>query len=398
MRSLSALPPLRAALPALTALAATLLLAACGGDEEASQAQRPDRFAEIAAAAQGQTVSWWMFGGDDGINAYVDDIVIPAAREAGVRLERVPVGDTADAVQRVIAQRRAGRESGGAVDLIWLNGENFAAGKEADLWLEDWVRDLPNARFVDFTDPTIVNDFQVPVEGQEAPWSRAAFALAYDSEELDEPPRTYAALLEYVRRNPGRFTYPAPPDFTGSAFVRQVVAAMGEDRAFAYLSELKPFMYRDGETFPESAAELDELFANGEVDFAMSYEANFVAAEVDQGTFPRSTRPFVLGEGALVNVSYVTIPADAANRAGAQVVANLLMSPELQAKKADPEILGIPTVLDVDRLPPDLQAEFDELADSPYVLTDFGQIKQELPAGRVEPLEQRWEREILRGD
>jgi putative thiamine transport system substrate-binding protein len=80
------------------------------------------------------------------------------------------------------------------------------------------------------------------------------------------------------------------------------------------------------------------------------------------------------------------------------VVANLLMSPELQAKKADPEILGIPTVLDVDRLPPDLRAEFDELADSPYVLTDFGQIQQELAAGRVEPLEQRWEREILRGD
>ncbi len=390
---------LRTTLPALAVLSATLLLAACGGDEDGSaETERPDSFAEIAGAAQGQTVRWWMDGGDDRINAYVDDVVIPAAREAGVRLERVPVGDTADAVQRVIAQRRAGRESGGAVDLIWLNGENFAAGKEAGLWLEGWVRDLPNARFVDFDDPTIVNDFQVPVDGQEAPWSRAAFALAHDSEELAEPPRTYAALLEYLRRNPGRFTYPAPPDFTGSAFVRQVVAAMGEDRAFAYLRELKPLMYRDGETFPESADELNDLFANGQVDFAMSYEANFVAAEVDNGTFPQSTRPFVLGEGALVNVSYVTIPSDAANQAGAQVVANLLMSPELQAQKADPEILGIPTVLDVERVPPDLRGRFDELDESPYVLSDFGQVEQELPASSVEPLEQRWEREILRGD
>jgi len=397
MRAIAGRSQLRTTLLALLALATTLLLAACGGDEDGSaETQRPDRFAEIASAAQGQTVRWWMFGGDDRINAYVDDIVIPAARAAGVNLERVPVGDTADAVQRVIAQRRAGRESGGAVDLIWINGENFAAGKEADLWLDNWVRDLPNSRFVDFTDPTIANDFQVPVDGQEAPWSRAAFALAYDSAEVDEPPRTYAALMDYARSNPGRFTYPAPPDFTGSAFVRQVVAAMGEDRAFAYLRELKPLMYRDGETFPESPDELNELFANGQVDFTMSYEANFVAAEVDQGTFPRSTRPFVLGEGALVNVSYVTIPADAAHKPGAQVVANLLMSPELQAKKADPEILGIPTVLDIGRLPPNVRSQFEELAQSPYVLSDFGKIEQELAASRVEPLEQRWEREILR--
>jgi len=275
-------------LPALAlALLAALVLGACGGGEQSGDqgaaAVAPDRFAEVQRAAQGQTVRWWMYSGDDRINAYVDDIVIPAARKAGVKLERVPVSDTADAVQRVIAQRRAGQTSGGAVDMIWLNGENFAAGKEADLWLKKWVRDLPNARFVDFSDPTIANDFQVPVGGQEAPWSRAAFALAYDSERLPEPPRTYEGLLAYARENPGRFTYPAPPDFTGSAFVRQVVGAMGEDRAFAYLRELKPFMWREGETFPENADELHRLFGDGEVDFSMSYDANFVAAEVREG-------------------------------------------------------------------------------------------------------------------
>jgi putative spermidine/putrescine transport system substrate-binding protein len=398
MRSNAGRSLLRTALPALVALAATLLLACGGGGGDGDGGGPAESFAEIRRDAQGQTVRWWMYGGDDRINRYVDEIVIPAAREAGVRLERVPVGDTADALQRVIAQRRAGRESGGAVDLIWINGENFAAGKEAGLWLEDWVRALPNARFVDFTEPTIAKDFQVPVEGQEAPWYRAAFALAHDSRKLDEPPHSYAALLGYARRNPGRFTYPAPPDFTGSAFVRQVVAAMGEDRAFAYLRELEPLMYRRGETFPASTAELDALFANGEVDFAMSYEANFVAAQVERGMFARSTRPFILGEGALVNVSYVTIPADAAHESGAQVVANLLMSPALQAKQADPEILGVPTVLDVDSLPADLRGRFDELADNPYALSDFGKVQQELPADRIEPLEQRWEREILRGD
>ncbi len=49
----------------------------------------------------------------------------------------------------------------------------------------------------------------------------------------------------WARRHPGRFTYPAPPDFTGSAFVRQVVMVKGEDAAFAYLRRLKPLMYRE---------------------------------------------------------------------------------------------------------------------------------------------------------
>ncbi len=156
-------------------------------------------------------------------------------------LERVPVGDTADAVQRVVAQRRAGKRTGGAVDLIWINGENFASGKQAGLWLKDWARRLPNARLVDWEDPSIARDFGVPVDGQESPWSRAAFVFAADSARVPDPPGTLDELLAWARAHPGRFTYPAPPDFTGSAFVRQVVAARGEEAGFAYLKALKPF-------------------------------------------------------------------------------------------------------------------------------------------------------------
>ena len=389
-------------LRALLAVVACLALAACGSDEESSgggQASGPksDGFAQVQQEARGQTVRWWMFGGDDRINGYVDDVVKPAAKRAGVTLEQVRVGDTADAVQRVVAQKRAGKTSGGAVDLIWINGENFAAGKEAGLWLKDWVSALPSAKFIDFEDPTIARDFQVPVEGQEAPWSRAAFAFAHDTAKVQEPPRDFDALLAYAKENPGRFTYPAPPDFTGSAFVRQVVAAKGEDGAFAYLKALKPLMYRKGETFPKSVAELDDLFANGEVDFTMSYETNFVAAQVRRKTFPRTTRPFVIGKGALVNVSYVTIPADAKHQAGAKVVADLLMSPALQAAKADPEVLGIDTVLDADRLPAGERAKFEASEKDPYLLKDLGQVAEELPADEVPKLEKRWTREVLRG-
>jgi len=55
---------------------------------------------------------------------------------------------------------------------------------------------------------------------------------------------------------------------------------------------------------PKSEAELNDLFANGEVDVAMSYDSSFVASAVRKGQFPDTTRPFLLGGGALTNTSY----------------------------------------------------------------------------------------------
>jgi putative spermidine/putrescine transport system substrate-binding protein len=314
-----------------------------------------------------------------------------------VTLERVPVGDTADAVQRVVAQRRAGKRTGGAVDLIWINGENFAAGKEAGLWLRDWARSLPNAKLVDGADPSVARDFGVAVDGQVSPWSRAAFVFAHDRRRVAEPPQSFDELLAWARDHPGRLTYPAPPDFTGSAFVRQVVAVKGEDEAFRYLRELRPLLWRRGETLPKSEAELTRMFGDGQVDFAMSYDANFVSAGVRRGQMPGSTRPFVMRDGTLQNVSFVTVPADAAHQAGAKVVADLLLDPRLQAAKADPDVLGNPTVLDVDRLPDGARRRFAGARSSVYLLEDLGRPREELPADEVPKLERRWVREILRG-
>ena len=384
----------------LALLVASLTLVACGeedgGSGPASTAKPADGFAAVAAEAKGQTVRWWMYGGDTKINDYVDDVVAPEARKRGVRIERVPVTDTADALKRVVSERRAGKKSGGGVDLIWINGENFATGKQSGLWLQDWSTGLPNAeRFVDFDDPAISKDFQVGVDGQESPWQSARFIFAHDSAKVPEAPRDFDALLAYAKEHPGRVTYPAPPDFTGSAFVRQVVAAKGEDEAFAYLQELKPLMYRKGASFPKSQAELDELFANGEVDFAMAYDANFVNAGVRKGGFPKTARPFLIGEGALTNTSYVTIPANAAHQAGAQVVADVLLDPEVQAEKFKATVLGNPTVLSLGKLG-ERRRLFDGETESPYVLSDYGKPVTEVRADEVAPLEQRWMREVLR--
>ena len=389
----------RAAIGACLALALTVVAVACGGGTSASSpaAGLPGDWAQVRADAQGQTVRWWMYGGDARINDYVREHVVPAAAARGVTLRQVPIDDTADAVQRVLAEREAGKDSGGAVNLIWINGENFALGVEAGLWLEDWAGRLPNAALLDPADPSLASDFGVPVEGRESPWSRAAFVFAYDPARVGTPPRSVADLLDYARRNPGRVTYPAPPDFTGSAFVRLAAQELGEDEALRALERIRPSLYRSGRSLPKSEAELNRLFGDGQVDIAMSYDPGFVLSGVRSGIFPRRARPFAF-ERTLVNTSYVTIPANAANREGAAVVADLLLSPELQAIKADPGVLGIPTVLDPARLDAADRGRLTADGANPYLLgpDELGEPIAELPAAEVTRLEGRWRREVLR--
>ena len=155
-------------------------------------------------------------------------------------------------------------------------------------------------------------------------------------------------------------------------------------------------MFRDGEVLPRSEAELNELFSAGQVDVAMSYDSAFVLSGVRRGQFPAGTRPFLLGEGALTNVSFVTIPAAAAHRAGAMVLADLLLDPGVKAIKPDPDVLGQPTVLDLARLSPEQRRRFDSAASSPYLPRSLGEPVQELPAERVGAIEERWRREVLR--
>ncbi len=340
-------------------------------------------------AAQGQTVQLWMYGGEEALNRYIDQTVTPAAAAQGVTLKRVPIEDTADAVKQIAAANQAGTT--GSVDLVWVNGKNFAQAKQAGLWATGWPNTLPNSALLDPADETLRTDFGVPADGQELAWSRAAFVYAADSARVPDPPRDFEQLLAYATAHPGRVTYPAPPDFTGSAFVRQAAQSLGADRAFALLKELQPLLYQGGKNQPKDETALEDLFANGQVDLAMSYNPNFVATAVSAGRFPTTTRPYVFTSGTLQNVSFLAIPATSAHQAGAAVVANLLTSPEMQAAKLTQ--VGIPTVLDAARLGGHA-GPLGTIAPSPYTLTSFGTPVDELPADQVAMLDKRWAAEV----
>jgi putative spermidine/putrescine transport system substrate-binding protein len=286
-----------------------------------------------------------MWAGDEARNRYMRETLAPELeRLHGIRLRIVPTADIAELVNKLLTEKSAGRDSGGSLDLLWINGENFRTARQGGVLWGPFHDRLPNLKHYD--PATYQRDFGEPVEGYEAPWQKAQFVMGYDTARVPNPPATLPELFEWVRANPGRFTYLAPPDFTGSAFLRHLLYhygggpepfATGFDEAlyrrasaqvFALLNELKPYLWRKGATYPVTLKEMDRLFANHEIDFAMSYNPNFASRRIELGEYPPTARTFVFREGTIGNYNFLAIPYNASNPDGAVTVINHLLSPE----------------------------------------------------------------------
>ena len=69
--------------------------------------------------------------------------------------------------------------------------------------------------------PALVTDFGNPTDGLESPWGQAQLVFAYDRDVV-KPPHSADALKDWIINNPGRFTFPQPPAFTGTSFLKQI--------------------------------------------------------------------------------------------------------------------------------------------------------------------------------
>ena len=218
----------------------------------------------VMAEAAGQTVYWNAWGGSTTTNDFIAWVGERVAEDYGVTLEHVKLTDTADAVTRVLSEKQAGVDNDGAIDMIWINGANFAAMKDADLLFGPFAEQLPNWAVVDSNGKTVQTDFTVPVEGFEAPWAMAQVVFIHDTADLADPLGSMEAILDWSTANPGRFTYPQPPDFLGATFLKQALVDLIDDQAplyapatdenyatvtaplWDYLDALTPTLWRQG--------------------------------------------------------------------------------------------------------------------------------------------------------
>jgi putative spermidine/putrescine transport system substrate-binding protein len=374
---------------------------------------------DIVTEARGQTIDWFMWGGSPAVNAYVNGYVADQLKtQFDITLRQGPVQDIAEVVSKLVIEKQAGKDKDGHVDLMWINGENFRTCKRNGLLYGPFADRLPNQRLVNWDQPSVANDFGEPVEGLESPWGSAQVVIIYDTARVPQPPRTVGDLLEWIRSHPGRFAYPAPPDFTGSVFVRHIFyhvsggaqrwqgpmdqAAFDQAASDTYrvLKELAPFLWREGQTYPESPVRMNTLFADGEVDFSFSYHQAEASRNILDGLFPDTVRTFVFDEGTIANTHFVAIPFNAADTAGAMVVANFLLSPEAQLKKAAPDVWGDFPIIDPARLPAEWRKRFDARPLGAATLSDTELQSHQLPEPPSEiliQLEKGWQQHVLKG-
>jgi putative thiamine transport system substrate-binding protein len=328
-------------------------------------------WASLAAEAKGQTVFFNAWAGSETINAYIAWAGEQVKTRFGVTLNHVKITDTAEVVRRVRDEVKVGAAQGSA-DLVWINGENFRAMKADKLLFGPFASALPNFKYVDVEGkPTTLVDFAEPTDGLESPWGMAQLTFFGDGTKISKPPQSMAELVEFAKVNPGRVSYPAPPDFHGTTFVKQALLETIADRnvlaqpatkdslaavsapMFALLDALRPHLWREGKQYPQSQAQLKQMLADGELVMALTFNPNDAANLIATKELPVTIISWQHSVGTIGNTHFVAIPVNSKAAAAAQIVADFLISPEAQARKADLKTWGDPTVLAMAKLSAD---------------------------------------------
>ncbi|MGO1758042.1 MAG: ABC transporter substrate-binding protein [Psychrobacter sp.] len=358
---------------------------------------------QVEAQGANQDVYFYAWGGDPQINAYLQWAAKQVDDKYNINLVHVKLSDTSEAVSRVLAEKSANNDDQGSVDLIWINGANFATMSENSLLLEQWANKLPNFALTDPDNNPAVNfDFGVPTNGMEAPWGQASLTFYYDNLSVNAPPTTLNELTNWTKQNPGRFSYPKPPDFLGMSFLKYALVMLHEQHdadtggdisaqlntpvtaqneamvlnpLWDFLDEFHPTLWREGEQFVQTGAQMRRLVDDTELSLAFTFSAPEVPAAVQRYDLPQSIRSYAMSDGSLSNTHFVAIPYNASHPKAAQLVANFLMSPEAQAKKQTASIWGDKTVLVQSTLTPEQQDLFKTNKPHPSALP-FDSIKR----------------------
>ncbi|WP_206196703.1 ABC transporter substrate-binding protein [Zooshikella ganghwensis] len=375
-----------------------------------AQQQQNTLWDNTVKQATKQVVYFNAWGGSHEVNRYIFWVGQQVKRRYGITLKHVKVDDISQVVSRLLVEKTAGRDTEGKIDLLWVNGENFATLKNNNLLYGPFSQSLPNYQWVDESKPSVKRDFSTPVEYMEAPWGMAHLVFYYDSSVLRQPPMSMEALLDYAKQHPGRITYPNPPHFLGTTFLKQVLLELASSPEllqkpvnqvdfaevtaplWKFLDQLHPVSWRQGKAFPANSSQMRQMLDSGELHVSFSFSPSEASNSIQAGLLPDTVKSYVHNGGTLGNTHFLAIPYNAKAKAAAQVVVNFLLSAEAQSQKMDPVIWGDPTVLAIDRLPEGQQTMFARFEELPAMLTSVqrGKPLPEPHFSWTEALEKAW--------
>jgi putative thiamine transport system substrate-binding protein len=321
----------------------------------ANEALKPDttieensaQWQQTLKAAKGQSVYFYAWGGSKAVNEYLRWATREIAQQYRIKLIHVKVTDPSEPVSRLKAEN--GRSS--AIDLMWVNGENFAYLKQQGFLLGHLWSTIPNSAFLAVDSLPITVDFGEPMHGFEVPWGIGQFNLIAESAIYQQPQLSAKSLLEIAQNNPKTVTYPRPPEFHGTTFLKQLLVditdadprlyqlATGQAKdellpiLWQYLDQLHPHLWQQGKAFPSSAAEQMLLYQQKTLSMAVSFNPNQWLKEKSTQQISESSVRRYFTDGAITNSHNLAIPKSAPSPDAAKVVINFMLSEKAQKEK-----------------------------------------------------------------
>jgi putative spermidine/putrescine transport system substrate-binding protein len=233
------------------------------------------------------------------------------------------------------------------------------------------------------------------------PYRASAVLLAYNSTKVTNPPKTLDELLTWIKANPGKFTYNVPSGGgSGFAFVQTVIdkyLTVDEQTTLQTtpnkelqakwatgletLRSLNKYTYGQNGTYPANNAETLKDLSTGLVDMGTVWSDQFVSAQ-KAGTMPANIKVVQINKPALTGgPAYLGIPINGANRTGARVLANWVLSPTAQNLIAGGALSGIPVIPNT-KLDPKVAAAFKD--------TDVASLRAGYLSANASDLKSAW--------
>jgi putative spermidine/putrescine transport system substrate-binding protein len=204
-------------------------------------------------------------------------------------------------------------------------------------------------------------DLLVPVKGAAIPYRGSSVVLAYDSTKISSPPKTLAALLTWIKQNPGKFTYNSPNSGgSGYSFVQTVLDSSipqasitkmvnGYDTSLESnwktgldtLKSLNPFIYQG--VYPNGNAAVLTLLGKGDIWIAPVWsDQALTALKTGQlGSNIKLTQ--ISGPSFTGGAAYLAVPKTAKNKQSVYKFVDYILSPSAQQMIVD-VMSGFPAI------------------------------------------------------
>jgi putative spermidine/putrescine transport system substrate-binding protein len=222
-------------------------------------------------------------------------------------------------------------------------------------------------------------DLLVPVKGAAIPYRGSSVVLAYNSDKVKSPPKTLSGLLDWIRANPGKFTYNSPNSGgSGYSFAETVVDSLlspailkqmdqGYDPSLqsnwkdglALLHSLNKYMYGNG-VYPNGNAAVLQLLGQGQIWVAPVWSDQSLTALKTGQLGPNIKLTQISNPSFTGGAAYLAVPKTARHKKVLYKFVNYILSPAAQQMIVD-VMAGFPAI-DVKYMGDSIKQKFQDVS------------------------------------